>query len=258
MSLAALVEALLQPVGFIWAICLFVTVAALAQRRRRLATLTGGIVLLLHLLGGTNLPAGLVAGLERPYDSLTHPLPAPGADAVVMLGGSHAYSRRALVGWDAGEPSDRIFAAVELVRRGIAPTLVLGGAAYKINGFDRPDSEPLIRWLKDWRAPVGEIIPLGICRDTHDEAVKTAALVAQRHWKHVLVVTSGYHLRRAEGVFRRVGVPCTMVGAEFTGLELWGEGLQVKWVPDHLGLRLFQHWLHEEFGWVYYRLKGWI
>lgn len=258
MSVASLVEAVVQPVGLIWFACLLVAVVAVAKRRRRLAAFAGGIALLLHLVGGTNLPAWLLARLERPYDTLGRPLPAPGADAVIMLGGSHAYCRRSLVGWDAGEPSDRIFAAVELIRLGRAPTLVLGGAFYKTNGVERPDSEPVIRWLKDWKAPAGEVVPLGICRDTRDEAVKTAELVRVRQWKRVIVVTSGYHLRRAEGVFRKAGVPCEMFGAEFNGLEYWGDGLAVKLVPDYIGFRTFQHWLHEEFGLLYYRAKGWI
>lgn len=258
MSFAGLVESLLQPIGFIWLACWLVTLGALVKRRRRLAAFTGSIALLLHLIGGTNLAAGLMARLERPYDPLTHPLPAPGADAVVMLGGSHSFSKRSLVGWDAGEPSDRIFASVELVRLGRAPVLVLGGAFYKTNGVARPDSEPIVRWLRDWHAPIGEIIPLGICGDTHDEATKTAELVKQRHWKRVIVVTSGYHLRRAEGVFRQAGVPCEMFGAEFNGLEYWGDGLSIKPVPDYVGFRAFSHWLHEEIGLLYYRAKGWI
>ena len=258
MSLTSLIESLLQPVGFIWFGCLGAAIWGLARRRRAFAAFAGSIALVLHLVGGTTLPAWLLSRLEAPYDPKTHPLPPAGADAVVMLGGAHSYCARSLVGWNAGEPSDRILAAVELVRQGHAKVLVLGGAAYKRDGVERPDSEIIIRWLASWQVAAGEIIPLGICRDTRDEALKTAELARQRGWKRVIVVSSGYHLRRAEGVFRQTGLEVDMVGAEFLGLEHRDGGAWIRAVPDSEGFRHFNYWLHEELGLVYYRLKGWL
>ncbi len=259
MSPAALIESLLQPVGFIWAVCLLWCLKAVVRRQRELAAATGGIALALHLVGGTSLPPWLLSRLEAPYDPKTHPLPAPGADAVVMLGGAHGYSARSPVRWDAGEPSDRIFAAVELVRRGLAPTLVLGGAGYKdADGTLRPDSGLIVRWLAGWQVDAGQIVELGVCADTRDEAVRTAELVRQRGWKRVIVVSSGYHLRRAEAVFRQAGVPAEMVGAEFSGLEHSEGDAWIRPVPTSLNFRLFRDWLHEELGLLYYRAKGWI
>jgi uncharacterized SAM-binding protein YcdF (DUF218 family) len=258
MSLTGLIESLLQPVGMIWVSCLVAGVVAWRKRQRGWAGFNLGIVLLLHALGGTNAPAWLLSWLERPYDPLVNPLPAAGADAVVMLGGAHAYCRRTLTSWDAGEPSDRILAAIELMRQGRAHTLVLGGAGYELEGVKRPDSEPVVAWMKRWNLAPANLIELGICRDTRDEAFKTAELVRQRGWKRVVVVTSGYHLRRAEGVFRQAGVPVEMVGAEFQGLEALGSKFTVRAVPDAEGFRLFRYWLHEELGLIYYRLRGWI
>jgi len=258
MSLTGLIESLLQPVGFIWLCCLIAAGIAWRKRQRGWVGFNLGIVLLLHTLGGTSVPAWLLSRLERPYDPLTRSLPAGGADAVVMLGGAHAYCRRSLTSWDAGEPSDRILAAIELMRQGRAATLVLGGASYELDGIKRPDSEPVVAWLKRWNLAPAGLVELGICRDTRDEAFKTAELVRQLGWKRVLVVTSGYHLRRAEGVFRQAGVPVEMVGAEFQGLEALNAKLAVRPVPDAEGFRLFRYWLHEELGLIYYRLRGWI
>ena len=258
MSLTGLIESLLQPVGFIWFCSGIAAVVAWRKRQRGWLAFHLGVVVLLHAAGGTSFPAWLLSRLERPYDPLTQPKPAKGADAVVMLGGSHAYCRRALTAWDAGEPSDRILAAIELMRDGQAGTLVLGGASYKLDGVRRPDSEPVVAWMKRWNIAPANLLELGICRDTRDEAEKTAELVRLRGWKRVVVVTSGYHLRRAEGVFLRAGVPVEMVGAEFQGLEVLGGGWSVKPVPDAEGFRLFRYWLHEEMGLIYYRLRGWI
>ncbi len=258
MSLTSLIESLLQPVGFVWFACLAGAIWGLARRRRAFAAFAGSLAVILHLVGATVLPAWLLSRLEAPYDPKTHPLPPAGADAVVMLGGAHGFSARSLVGWNSGEPSDRILAAVELVRQGHAKVLVLGGAAYKRDGVERPDSEIIIRWLTSWQVAAGEVIPLGICRDTRDEAFKTAELARQRGWKRVIVVSSGYHLRRAEGVFRRAGLEVIMVGAEFQGLEHREADAWIQPVPNGENFRLFGYWLHEEIGLVYYRLKGWL
>jgi uncharacterized SAM-binding protein YcdF (DUF218 family) len=258
MSLNGLIESLLQPVGFVWLCCLIAAGIAWRKRQRGWAGFNLGLALLLHILGGTDVPAWLLSRLERPYDPLARPRPPAGADAVVMLGGAHAYCRRSLTSWDAGEPSDRILAAIELMRQGRAGTLVLGGASYELDGIKRPDSEPVVAWMKRWNLAPASLIELGICRDTRDEAFKTAELVQQRGWKRVVVVTSGYHLRRAEGVFRRAGVPVEMVGAEFQGLEALGGKPVVRPVPDAEGFRLFRYWLHEELGLICYRLLGWI
>jgi uncharacterized SAM-binding protein YcdF (DUF218 family) len=258
MSLTGTVESLLLPVGFLWLTSLVVAVVAWVKKQRPLAFFSSTMVVLLHLTCGTNLSSFLLASLERPYDPLNRPLPAHGADAVVMLGGSHSYSRRSLVGWSAGEPSDRILAAVELIRQDRAHTLVLGGSRYETNGVTRPDSELLVRWFRDWQVPVKEVIELGICADTRDEARRTGELAARHGWKRVILVSSGYHLRRAEAVFRKAGVPVEPVGAEFLGLERSDGGFRVQLVPDTQNLRFFRYWLHEELGWLYYRAKGWL
>lgn len=253
-----LLESLLQPLGLIWLAGWIAVALGLWKRRWSTAALGFFTGLLLHLVGGTNLCAFLLARLEAPYDPLSYPLPTPGADAVVMLGGSHAWSRRALVGWEAGEQSDRILTAVELVRTGRAQTLVLGGAGYEEQGRIHADSELITRWFRDWGVPVREVVTLGVCANTRDEAERTARLAAERKWRRVILVSSAWHLPRAEAAFRKAGLAVEPVGADFPGLETLNEGFQLHPVPRLAGFQQFSLWLHEVIGHRYYRFKGWI
>jgi uncharacterized SAM-binding protein YcdF (DUF218 family) len=175
-----------------------------------------------------------------------------------MLGGTHAFSHRELLHFIVGPTSNRLITALELIRLGKAPNLVLGGSKYKYGGADRPDSELIQIWLKAWRIPAGNVFPLGICRDTRDEAMRVSELVAEHRWRRVLLVTSAGHMHRAEATFRRLGVEVVPVGCDYAGLA-WLDG-EHRWrlFPTVEGLELLQRWMHEQIGWWIYWWKGWL
>lgn len=251
------ITALAEPIGLLWAVLLGLTVWRLWVRRWRAALLPGLGVIFLQAIGGSSLPARLLAQLERPYDPQVLGWPTR-ADAVVMLGGTHTFSLRSQLHIGVGEAADRILAAVELVRTTHAHALVLGGSQYEFQGVKRPDSELLAEWFRAWRLPTGEVHLLGICANTHDEAIRAVQLARAKHWQRIAVVTSGYHLRRAEALFRKAGLEITPVGAEFLGLDALGGEHEFCLVPRVRGFELMKYWAHEQIGWFYYRWKGWV
>ncbi len=249
--------ALLDPIGLIWAVLLVLAIWQLCKGRRGVGLVALLLAAFIYLIGATSFPAWLLAGLERPYDPLGHSPPKQ-ADAVVMLGGTHTFTQRSPLRIGVGEAADRILAAVELVRTTHAPALVLGGSKYEYQGQLRPDSELLAAWFRAWNLPTGEVHLLGICANTHEEAERTVQLAKSKGWKRILVVSSGYHLRRAEATFHKLGLEITPVGAEFLGLDAGGSEQRFLLVPQERGFQLMNFWVHEQIGWYYYRWKGWI
>jgi uncharacterized SAM-binding protein YcdF (DUF218 family) len=250
-------EVLLEPVGFLW-LALLIGACVLAGRKRPLvAFFLFLLALVLWLFGASPLPAHLLAAIERPYDRRPQTV-VTNADAVVMLGGTHSFTSRGMFGIEWGETSDRMVTALELMRQGHAPALVLGGAKYRLNGEDRPDSELIEDWIRSWKLPAGRVLLLGICVSTRDEAVRVAQLAAREKWKRVILVSSGYHLRRAEATFRKLGIEVIPVGCDFVGLD--GSEAEHPWslVPHLEGLRILRLYLHEQIGWLYYSWKGWV
>jgi len=255
---------LVQPIGFVWFCLLVLTVLLWRKRQRRFALATAGLAVLITLVGSTPLPATLLASLEKPYIGirLQH---FPPVDAVVMLGGGSQPSQRELAGLHLTRAGDRLVTAVELMRLGKAPVLVLGGADAEIDGELRLEADQVKRWLLEWKLPVSqsaerplEIVTLGRSKDTHDEALKVRAIVAERNWTGVLLVTSASHMRRAEAVFRTAGINVTAAPCDFrTGLSSRRDQ-SVLSIPSHGGFELFSTWLHEQVGWRMYLRRGWI
>jgi len=114
--------------------------------------------------------------------------PGP-ADAILILG-------------DDNLQGDRANRAAELYRAHWAPRIVASGRPLRPY-LSIPD---LMRRDLTGRGVPGDAIisyprPVG---NTREEAEALRQLAVQRGWRHVLVVTSSYHTRRARFIFKRV------------------------------------------------------
>ncbi len=221
---------------------------------------SGGMVVVLYILGASPFSSWLLGKLEHPYiREGWKGLPA--ADAIVVLGGGLREGKMSEpAGFNAGPYFDRFLAGVELVHLGKAPNLVLGGGSVKNGVRMDPEAELLGPWLKRQQLHV-KIFDLGICANTREEARRVLNLKEEHAWKRVILVTSAWHMRRAEAVFGTTGVEVIPVGCDFSGKQPGSQTpFYKRFLPVPVGGRLeqFRMYLHEQFGWLYYRSRGWI
>ena len=102
------------------------------------------------------------------------------------------------------------------------------------------------------------MVSLGVCADTHDEAVKTAALVKEHGWAKVLLVTSASHMPRAAGTFEKAGVSVVEVPCNYvSSLNRVGD-FQWLHLPHGDAFGVFGAWFHEVIGTWVYRWRGWM
>ena len=103
--------------------------------------------------------------------------------------------------------------------------------------------------------PSSRVVILREPADTHDEAVRIAPLVKSLRVDHVVLVTSGFHMRRSLGAFRAQGVDAIPAIARdsFASSRWW------HWViPSVEGLDLSARTVHEILGLAWYAAHGWL
>jgi len=116
------------------------------------------------------------------------------SDAIVVLG-------------DDNYDGDRATKAAELIKSGWAPRVVASGRYLRpyasIADLERRD-------LIDRGVPASAILPFSHhAENTREECSDLAEFLGARGWKHILIVTSNYHTRRAEYICSRLLPPGT-------------------------------------------------
>ena len=228
------------------------------RRERRGALWLMVPTVLLFLVGSTPLAEILVGAAER--QSATGDVRAVvTSDAAVALGGNERASAYDVYGFAIGQSDERILTAAELVRLGKAKTLVLGGSAQSTPGKPGVPTMWLVRnWLLASGLVTTRVTNLGICANTHDEAVQFSKLKGLEGWQKVILVTSALHMRRAEAVFRKQGVEVTPVACDFQVYGVLGAPGFPSPFPRLHRLDLLSLYLHEQIGWWVYRWRGWV
>jgi uncharacterized SAM-binding protein YcdF (DUF218 family) len=252
---------LTEPVGAVWGLMVLGVLWLLFRRQWRSTLWLGGPTLLLFILGGTSLSEHLVAREERQWvgspPSALSPQPSAPADAVLALGGGDRVSPHDLLGFAMGDGSSRNLTAIQLVRSGRAKTLVLGGSWPMPGQRNVPSMNVVQDWVTAWGLVGGPVTNLGVCVNTHDEAIAFKKLARSQGWSKVILVTSALHLRRAVALFHRQGIEVLPVAADFQVLGV-PQDTPYSPIPRQGRLYLLSLYLHEKIGWWAYRARGWV
>jgi len=262
---------LTEPVGAVWALMALGVTWLVIRRQWRSAIWLGLPMGLMFLMGSTSLVEGLVEREEARWEGgtagagdyrttegqKTEPGPRTQvADAVLELGGGVRMSQFDGYGFATTDAWSRVMTAFELVRAGRAKTLVLGGS-YPYPGKPGLASMAAVQdWVNAWGLAPGGVTNLGICLNTHDEAVAFKRLKDSQGWKSVILVTSALHMRRSEALFKKLGIDVEPVAADF---EVYGvsQDLPFSVFPRQHRFRLWALYLHERIGCVVYGARGW-
>ncbi len=123
--------------------------------------------------------------------------PLQTADAILILGGSSTYI-------------ERTQKAAEIFKAGRAPKIILTDDGLQ-GGWDSQEQRNLFFVERARRELVNQGVPESaiqvlpqVVEGTHDEAVLLEKDARERNLKSVLLVTSGYHTRRALWTFEKV------------------------------------------------------
>ena len=248
---------LFEPIGFIWLILLIAFLWALLKKNKRQILFSGSLLFFISIIGSTKLPAYLLSTLERPYivDDINT---IPKCDAVVLLGGGYNYNSKGVFHMELNSSADRMLTAMELVRLGKGEALVTGGGGYWKKGKQQGEGKILKNWIEAWKPFDKPVYDLGVNFNTRDEAINTLELANKHGWEKIALVTSAWHIRRSKAIFEQVGFEVVPVGSDLQGTT----ALEINWffypVPHLSGFNDMARYMHEQIGWLYYKLRSWL
>jgi len=161
---------------------------------------------LLWLLSTEPLRDALVEPLENQYPALqVNTLPA-GKMAIVLLGGglyekAPEFGGRDSLGMHALMRT--IYAADVAVKTGVSiyPT---GGAV--LSATTEPEGEVMRRWLIRLGVPASMVHAESAANTTWENAANIRDMIKQKGIRHLVLVTSAYHMPRAVWVFKQQGL----------------------------------------------------
>jgi uncharacterized SAM-binding protein YcdF (DUF218 family) len=179
----------------------------------------------------------------------------PVAGIIVLGGGVNSWITAARGRLSTGEAGERILALEDLARRYPEAKLVYsGGSGALIESGDVPEADLVRQHAETLGIPAARIIAESRSRTTWENAVETRRLVTPGAGERWLLVTSAWHMPRAVGCFRQVGLDVTPYPVDYL-TRGWNDALVLNGaIPT--GLERFDLAIREWIGLAGYRLSG--
>jgi uncharacterized SAM-binding protein YcdF (DUF218 family) len=251
LALSKVLDLALAPLS--WALAL--GLAALLLRSRRPGRATGLGVAALSILALFSLQP-VAQRLVRIAEAGAPSTIQPGVtyDAVIVLGGMiDPAATRASGNVELTSEADRLVEALLLLRSGRARTVLLSGGLVHALPGEPSEADSLARLLRADGIADDRIVIEGRSRNTRENAIESARIVAARGWTRLLLVTSAWHAPRALGCFRAVGLSPDVLPVD----RRLGDGRNGTWLPRAMYLEESTEVLRELAGRVVYRAMGW-
>jgi uncharacterized SAM-binding protein YcdF (DUF218 family) len=183
---------------------------------------------------------------------------APSADAIVVLSGAlhPAPGIDRVTEW--ADP-DRFLAGLDLYRANKAPRLLFTGGSNPFQPGLLPEGQQYIKHALALGIPVAAMASTPPVVNTAEEAAAIRQLLKSVHptsSSRILLVTSAFHMRRAQRLFERQGVNVVPFPVDFKARGAWAGPLwrdPLQWLPTAGSLRSSSTALRELLGRFVYR-----
>ena len=212
-------------------------------------SLTGVIILV--ILSMPIVSDKLIAYLESDYE-LIKPSKVESADAVVVLSGMvKTIQTKNGLDYEWGEAADRIFAGIDLFKLNKAPVLVLTGGKLPWS-IGVPEGEYLRDVASDLGLPKKDILLTENVENTDQEAKAVKKLLLLDNPK-IILVTSAFHMPRAQLVFKAAGINVIPFPVDF---RIGAQKITfMNFIPSAGSFAATSFFVREIIGRTYYNLK---
>ena len=193
----------------------------------------------------------LISYLENEY-ILSDASSAETADAIVVLSGMvRTINGKNGLSYEWGEASDRIFAGIELIKKNKAPIIILTGGKLPWS-VGKPEGEYLRDVAIKYGVPNKNILLTENVENTDQEAKAVAELLNKVSPK-IILVTSAFHMPRAQKVFEAAGINIEPFAVDF--LSVADKHTMMNFIPSAKAFDQTSFFIRELIGRLYYNLK---
>ena len=231
------------PLGF----CITLILFALLFKKRWLAFVAVLILLVssLPIVGDS-----MLKSLEDRFPKLEVE-DCPSADAIVVLSGilHKSRSRSGVLEWAEGV--DRFEQGLLLLKSGKGPLLIFTGGRLPWGNQQLTEGQELQREAVMRGIPASSILVTEEVGNTADEAKAVHKIAEERKLHRIILVTTAYHMPRAEYLFRTRGVPVIPFPADY--YTRYNEPITLlDFLPQAGALGNTEVTLRESYGRLYY------
>lgn len=204
--LSKLVWILFQPLSLAIFFALVALLAVLLGWRRSGIASSALAVAVLFVTLFTTAGSVMIQGLENRF-------PRPAADPatldcmIVLGGGFSTEVSTGRGGYDLNAAGDRFVEALRLAMKYPRSRILVSGGDGTITGHLEGDAMIAERMFTAFGIDRARLIEDRDSRTTYENAVNTKALLAANGLGNCLLITSGFHMPRAMGIFRKLDIP---------------------------------------------------
>jgi uncharacterized SAM-binding protein YcdF (DUF218 family) len=242
-----------MPIGIL---CLFLVCAIYTKNRTKSKKLVIAAFIFLYIFSNPLLINELLLCWEIPPSSIssikTHDV------GIILTGGTINEEKLPKENIFLGKSADRIAQTIELYKNGKIRKVLISGGEIRIFGkTPKKEVEEIAKYLIISGVPKSSIFMETHAQNTQENAFNCSKIL-KKHFKNqsYLLITSGFHLRRASACFEKANVKIDTFGAHYLSHErvyYWHSIL-----PKEEYLAYSQLIFREIIGYCAYKVMGWI
>lgn len=195
-----------QPLSLAFVFATIGILAALLRRRGFGLACSGLSALILFVALFTSAGSVLTQGLEERFPRATAD-PAELKCMIVLGGGFATEVTTTRGGYDLNAAGDRFVEALRLALKYPQARVLLSGGDGTITGHLEGDAIIAERMFAAFGIDKARLIEDRDSRTTYENAINTKALLASNNLSGCLLITSGFHMPRSMGIFRKLDIP---------------------------------------------------
>jgi uncharacterized SAM-binding protein YcdF (DUF218 family) len=154
-----------------------------------------------------------------------------------------------------GEATDRLTEGLILYRTGRIKTIIISGGSGRLIDDTRESVLAKAFLINNCGVPDSVVYIDTVSRNTYENAVESKKLMHAEGLKSAIIITSAWHMRRAEGCFKKLGMDVDIHPTD--GLyNIQKFYLTDSIVPDTRNIVKWENLMHEIVGVIVYKLYG--